>query len=82
MVTGYQFPIFRSPKIRDTNESTSFYVMPEGHRKGGTALVPATPAAEGVPHGGMGGARTDGDPNFTSRHLGVAGASDFSRIAA
>ena len=27
---------------------------------GGTGCSPATPAAEGVPHGGMGGARTDG----------------------
>ncbi len=27
---------------------------------GSTGCSPATPAAEGVPHGGMGGARTDG----------------------
>jgi hypothetical protein len=27
---------------------------------GGTGCSSATPAAEGVPHGGMGGARTDG----------------------
>jgi hypothetical protein len=27
---------------------------------GVTECSPATPAAEGVPHGGMGGARTDG----------------------
>ncbi len=30
------------------------------NRMGGRGCSPATPAAEGVPHGGMGGARTDG----------------------
>jgi len=28
-------------------------------------VFPATPAAEGVPHGGMGGARTDGEHPVT-----------------
>jgi hypothetical protein len=32
---------------------------------GGTECSPATPAAEGVPHGGMGGARTDGGHSMT-----------------
>ena len=32
---------------------------------GGTECSPATPAAEGVPHGGMGGARTDGGHSVT-----------------
>jgi hypothetical protein len=32
---------------------------------GGTECSPATPAAEGVPHGGMGGARTDGGYSVT-----------------
>jgi hypothetical protein len=32
---------------------------------GGTECSSATPAAEGVPHGGMGGARTDGGHSVT-----------------
>ena len=32
---------------------------------GGTGCSSATPAAEGVPHGGMGGARTDGGHSMT-----------------
>ena len=32
---------------------------------GGTGCSSATPAAEGVPHGGMGGARTDGGHSVT-----------------
>jgi len=32
---------------------------------GGTECSPATPSAEGVPHGGMGGARTDGGHSVT-----------------
>jgi len=32
---------------------------------GGTECSPATPAAEGVPPGGMGGARTDGGHSVT-----------------
>jgi hypothetical protein len=32
---------------------------------GGMGCSPATPAAEGVPHGGMGGARTDGGHPMT-----------------
>ena len=32
---------------------------------GGTEWSSATPAAEGVPHGGMGGVRTDGGHSVT-----------------
>jgi hypothetical protein len=34
-------------------------------RMGGMGCSSATPAAEGVPHGGMGGARTDGGHPMT-----------------
>ena len=45
--------------IEKSQSSTLYHQMIE--KTGGRAPVPATPAAEGVPHGGMGGARTDGD---------------------
>jgi hypothetical protein len=32
-------------------------------------MLPATPAAAGVPHGGMGAARTDGEHAVTGPHF-------------
>jgi len=49
-------------RIYMIEKSQSSYLYHQMIKKtGGRAPVPATPAAEGVPHGGMGGARTDGD---------------------
>jgi hypothetical protein len=42
---------------------------------------PATPAAEGVPHGGMGGARTDGGHPMTGPILKKAQSSSRKKDA-